>query len=398
MGKTNAEKQRAYRERMKARLGEEFLKKERERVKKARTPAALLNKKELAVRRKHQNMWQRKCRALKKVQQTTLSMDARQGASRKNEARENSAVVEPMIVQLDFNKKRAKANIQLTRKRVKRQASKAYRKIANLEEENKQLQKKVHKYRKAAYRKSINASSSDSPSPNSSHTPNSLDRTTEEISSENVSEVNMVDLTPRSQAERDLNKLGIRGQNAEKIRNKLIAHNALVAEIKDASRPLAGKRRQSLHGFVMRKIVKKYRVVNLIRKEIGVSKNVRSRVQKKTMTSSPKKSRLFQWHATMKGKIIDFLKRGDNSTCLPGKRDPKKVGDQQLQKYILNDYLENLHIKFLAENPTVHLSYFTFTRMRPKEMIPVSYSSRKTCLCEKHQNFSLKLVPLKTCN
>ena len=89
----------------------------------------------------------------------------------KNEAQENSAVVEPMIVQLDFNKKRAKANIQLTRKRVKRQASNTYRKIANLEEENKQLQKKVHKYRKAVYRKSINASSSDSPSPNSSHTP-----------------------------------------------------------------------------------------------------------------------------------------------------------------------------------------------------------------------------------
>ena len=58
MGKTNAEKQRAYRERMKARLGEEFLKKERKRVKKARTPAALLNKKELAVRRKQQNKWQ----------------------------------------------------------------------------------------------------------------------------------------------------------------------------------------------------------------------------------------------------------------------------------------------------------------------------------------------------
>ena len=33
--------------------------------------------------------------------------------------------------------------------------------------------------------------------------------------------------------------------------------------------------------------------------------------------------------------------------------------------------------------------------MRPKEIIPVSYSSRETCLCEKHQNFSLKLVPLK---
>ena len=64
-------------------------------------------------------------------------MDARQGASRKNEAQENSAVVEPMTVQLDFNKKRAKANIQLTRKRVRQQASKAYLKIANLEKENK---------------------------------------------------------------------------------------------------------------------------------------------------------------------------------------------------------------------------------------------------------------------
>ena len=98
-------------------------------MKKARTPAALLNKNKLAVRRKQQNKWQRKCRALKKVQQTTLSMDARQGASRKNEAQENSAVVEPMIVKLDFNKRRAKANIQLTRKRVKRQASKACQEI-----------------------------------------------------------------------------------------------------------------------------------------------------------------------------------------------------------------------------------------------------------------------------
>ena len=77
MGKTNAKKQRAYRERMKAHLGEEFLKKERERVKKVRTPAALLNKKELAVRHKQQNKLQRKCRALKKVQQTTSAIYGR---------------------------------------------------------------------------------------------------------------------------------------------------------------------------------------------------------------------------------------------------------------------------------------------------------------------------------
>ena len=108
-----------------------------------------------------------------------------------------------------------------------------------------------------------------------------MDRTTEEISSENVSEVNMEDLTPRSQAERDLNELGVRGQNAQKIRKKLIAHNALVAEIKNASRPLAGKRRQALHGFVMGNIVKKYRVVNLIRKELECQKTFEAECRRK---------------------------------------------------------------------------------------------------------------------
>ena len=70
MAKTNAEKQKEYRARQKARLGEEFLKKERERVKRVRVPAALLSKKELAARRKKQNEWQRKSRMVRKLQQT----------------------------------------------------------------------------------------------------------------------------------------------------------------------------------------------------------------------------------------------------------------------------------------------------------------------------------------
>ena len=42
-----------------------------------------------------------------------------------------------------------------------------------------------------------------------------------------------------------------------------------------------------------------------------------------------------------------------------------------------------------------HTALVQSDSMRPKEMIPVSYSSYKTCLCEEHQNFSLKLFPLK---
>ena len=45
-------------------------------------------------------------------------------------------------------------------------------------------------------------------------------------------------------------------------------------------------------------------------------------------------------------------------------------GTETRQRYVLNDYLENLHAKFLSESPAIQLSYTTFTRMRPKEIIP----------------------------
>ena len=72
-------------------------------------------------------------------------------------------------------------------------------------------------------------------------------------------------------------------------------------------------------------------------------------------------------------------------------RDAKKVGIETRQRYVLNDYLENLHVQFLSKNPAIQLS----TRMLPKEIIPVYYSSRKTCICKRHQNLALKLIPFK---
>ena len=78
MAKTIAEKQKAYRERQKACFGEEFLKKERKRVKKARVPAALLTQKELASRRKKQNEWKRRGRMLKKMQKAAESEESGQ--------------------------------------------------------------------------------------------------------------------------------------------------------------------------------------------------------------------------------------------------------------------------------------------------------------------------------
>jgi hypothetical protein len=84
------------------------------------------------------------------------------------------------------------------------------------------------------------------------------------------------------------------------------------------------------------------------------------------------------------------MERDDVSTCLPGRKDSKKVGKVQKQKRVLNDYLYNLHLKFKAENDSSKVSLTTFSRLRPKHVQLVQFCNRKTCLCQRQQNMALK--------
>ncbi|VDI60353.1 Hypothetical predicted protein [Mytilus galloprovincialis] len=92
--------------------------------------------------------------------------------------------------------------------------------------------------------------------------------------------------------------------------------------------------------------------------------------------------------------VEQFLCRDDNSRCMPGKADAVKYGKVKKQKRILNDYLHNILIKFCAEH-TYRISLATLARYRPKYICLVNYASRNTCLCQKHQDFALKLRCMK---
>ena len=51
--------------------------------------------------------------------------------------------------------------------------------------------------------------------------------------------------------------------------------------------------------------------------------------------------------------MVPFLERDDNSRLMPGKKDVKKVAEAvSKQKRILNDYLRNLHFKFISKVST----------------------------------------------
>lgn len=81
---------------------------------------------------------------------------------------------------------------------------------------------------------------------------------------------------------------------------------------------------------------------------------------------------------------------------MPGKDDFVKYNEEKVQKHYLNDYIYNLHAKFRAENPNMKIGKTAFANRRPKYIIPTTFSLRRTCLCQHHQNMSLKLGAIKS--
>lgn len=76
----------------------------------------------------------------------------------------------------------------------------------------------------------------------------------------------------------------------------------------------------------------------------------RKQILKARIGKSIKRQRLISERQTLTREVESFMERDDNSTCLPGKKDAHKDGKEHIQKRILNDYIYNLHRKFLAEN------------------------------------------------
>lgn len=140
-------------------------------------------------------------------------------------------------------------------------------------------------------------------------------------------------------------------------------------------------------------ILKKYHCLCLVNNLTEISRDLLCKANGKLSYSSrrclPEKSK------TLTDDILAFLERGDNSHVMPGKDDFVNCNGEKVQKHYLNDYIHNLHAKFRAENSNTRVSKTTFAQWRPKYIIPTSFSLRRTCLCQHHQNMLLKLWVFK---
>ena len=133
-----------------------------------------------------------------------------------------------------------------------------------------------------------------------------------------------------------------------------------------------------------------------VKEQCGI--NPRTRLKEEEMSQPleniPKQVRSIPKWELVKAKAYDFYMSDMYSRCSPGKNDYVKVGTKRLQKRICNDYVKNLHVKFLAENPDLEISLSKFYECRPAQVLTSKYLNKDTTCCQKHQNFQLLIKAL----
>ena len=169
-----------------------------------------------------------------------------------------------------------------------------------------------------------------------------------------------------------------------------MAANLLSDEIKISASE--NKRRSHfIRKVVSGRITKKYRATRLIASMTNLDRKKLSLNNTKHLCT-PLKKRPTNVMVQLASKVASFLSRDNNSRMTPGKKD----GRGQIQNRVLINYMKNLHLKFLAENPEIKVSTGTFPKLRPSSIRLCNFLSKNTCPCTKHQNFALKCKRLQS--
>ena len=179
-----------------------------------------------------------------------------------------------------------------------------------------------------------------------------------QISSRQYGCVKTIDsLTPRSKTVSEMRQEGISPARAPKLKKKLLLQNALIQGIKETKNQKLGKKLISLRKIISGRVLKKYRCARFFSAQTGIERRSLGFTSKKPRPQAAGVSQATTENDELRKLVIIFLKRGDNSHQLPGKRDSIKVKEnttlesqkRRIQKYILSDYLSNLFLKFQAE-------------------------------------------------
>ncbi|WAR07281.1 LOW QUALITY PROTEIN: hypothetical protein MAR_017239 [Mya arenaria] len=363
MAKSRSEIQKAYRERQKAK-GSAFLEKEKVRQRGYYKPAfTLLERK--GVERNSKNKLRNRLSRMRKQQQHDVLSQVNETSGYESGTPQGTQQelqeLSRLIVRLPTysNKSRGIKTVKA------RALARSNKKVRQLKELNASLRKKL----KVRNRK--------------------ISRISKKLNE--VKHNTTVNSTPKKRTEADLQSLKLTPKSKQAIRRKLLLSNTVMSEIKSAQESTSAKRRQGLYCIVSGRIARKYRCLNQIQRQTGLSRKSLAKVMDKKLVNITHSESRLCIARNLKSQVIEFLSRDDNSRSQPGKADAKKTeSGEKKQTRVLTDYVGNLYDKFLKPwNKT------TFQRLRPKNILLTSFISRNTCQCVHHQNMALKIQSLR---
>ena len=185
-----------------------------------------------------------------------------------------------------------------------------------------------------------------------------------------------------------MQKEGISPNEAPKMFKQITLYQSFVGNLRLMPK---SKRTEVLKEISSPAELKELRVTSQLGKDVNLDRRslvkLKKRGKSKRVGKYVKRSKL----------IVDFLKRPENSICLPGKKDTVTIKKKKLQKYVLIEFLHVLHTKFNKEFPehAVSLDFFRKVRRQAHYIKVVACNNTEVCLCMRHQNFTLKLRALR---
>ena len=172
-----------------------------------------------------------------------------------------------------------------------------------------------------------------------------------------------------------MRKARINPSDAPEIQKQLSFAKTLSSEIRKAGKEKKNSK-QNIRSVISGKILRKYKLIHYTARRTNTDRRKLSEGISKV--TNPNKSRR-GFEPNLYKAVINFYNRGEVSTALPGKRNAKKVkqGKPHIQKWVLNDYLSNLHQRFVSEHTNMSCSFTSFARMRPKDFVLGNFANRK---------------------
>ncbi|XP_053373914.1 luc7-like protein 3 [Mercenaria mercenaria] len=289
MGKSRAQIQKEYRDRKKAKLGEEYMQKERERVRKYYIPAKELSNKKRKERNEKMKIKNRRSRARARERLERLRVresiddgpsDSGYGSGYPSTSRQS----EPMIVRLPAINvlSRAKGG----KRKQARALARAHKSINVLERKKNELERKLKTKSKQLerLRKKFETRSKSLDTP---------------------SQIENQATTPRSKTSHEVEQLNLTPRRKKTVAKKLLLTNVLLAEVKKTKETSSRKKRSILHNIVAGRISRKYKCMKAISAETGLSHRALLKCKSKCLKYKiEQRKSLSKEHAK---KVIEFL-------------------------------------------------------------------------------------------